>query len=210
MALKVSSLPRAWAGNTAAGIELEGAPQLTPGSGGTGDVASAEGLSVAEYGMGGLHHTVLTFDGYTLSTTDNGTAGHGGGAKVYDFPQGAILVLGASQNWSLMTVDGTGLPNDAVIDIGIGTTAATSAMESLTTTTQDIVNKDDITFSSSLSALHQYISTVSGGNLLAGEATAKDAYVNLACTAATADANGTIVLTGTVSIVWANLGAQSA
>lgn len=176
-------------------------------SGGT--LTSVSGLSLAEVSSGGINHSVFIFDGVTISTTDNGTAGHAGSQKIFDFPQGGILVLGASQNWETLTVDGTGLPNDAEMDIGLGTTAATSAMASLTTTTQDIVNKDDITMSSSLSATHQYIATVSGGNLLAGEATAKDAYLNIAATVATADADGTVTLTGTVTVAWINLGKQS-
>lgn len=174
-----------------------------------GTVVAADGLTVAETVGGGVHVTTFIFDAFVLETTDNGTAGHGGSQQIYDFPQGAILILAASQNWESMTVDGTGLPGDSEIDIGVGTTAATSAMGSLTTTTQNIVNKDDITFSSSVSAVHQYIDTVSGGNKLAGQATAADAYLNLACTAATGDADGTITLTGTVVVTWLNLGKQS-
>ena len=176
---------------------------------GIGALAAISGLTVEEFGDGVFHKTVFTFDAVSLTTLDNGTAGHGAGSKIYDFPLGVIAVLGASQNWDSITIDGTGLTNVAEIDIGIGTTVATSAMGSLTGAAQNIVNKDDITLSSSLSALDQFIHTMSGGNALDGSATAVDAYLNVAATAATADANGTIVLTGTVTVYWANLGAKS-
>lgn len=176
---------------------------------GVGTLATVEGLTVEEFGDGVFHKTVFHFDGVTLSTLDNGTAGHGGGAQIYDFPKGYIAVQGASQNWELMTVDGTGLPNNAEIDIGIGTTVATSAMGSLTTTTQDIVTKDDITFSTAVTATHQFQGTISGGHVLDGSATAKDAYLNVSATAATGAADGTIVLTGTVVIHWMNCGEKS-
>lgn len=174
-----------------------------------GTVASADGLSVVEMGDGGFHKTVFVFDGYALSTTDNGTAGHGGGDKIYDFPQGHVGILGVSMDWELLTVDGTGLPNDAAIEIGVGTTVATSAMGSLTGTAEDIVLGNALTMSSSLSAVNKYTSSLSLKGI-DGSATAKDAYLNLACSAATADGDGTTVLTGTVTVVWTNLGAASA
>lgn len=196
-------------GNTAVtgGMSVTG---NTTTSSGVGTAATTEGLTVTEHGDGAMHKTVFTFDAYSLATLDNGTAGHGGGAKIYDFPQGLIAIHGVSQNWSLMTVDGTGLPNDSEIDIGVGTTVATSAMGSLTTTTQDIGSKDDITMSSSVSATHQYQSTLSAGQYIDGSVTAKDAYLNLSATAATADGNGTTTLTGTITVIWSNLGAKSA
>jgi hypothetical protein len=176
---------------------------------GVGAVIAVEGLTVEEFGDGVTHKTVFTFDGVSLSTLDNGTAGHGGGVQIYDFPKGLIAIDGASQNWSLLTVDGTGLPDNAEIDVGVGTTVATSAMGSLTTTTQDIITKDDITFSTAVTATHQFQGTVSGAHAIDGSATAKDAYLNVSATAATGAADGTIVLTGTVTILWRNVGQQS-
>lgn len=174
--------------------------------GAAGTPVALDGVTVLEFGDAAMHKTVFLFDAYSLATLDNGTAGSGGGVKLYDFPQGVIRMYGSSQNWELLTIDGTGLPNDVEVDIGVGTTLATSAMGSLTTTTQDIVPKDDITFSSSVSAEHQFLFSVSGGKYLDGSATAKDAYLNLAATAATADGNGTIAFTGTVEILWSDFG----
>lgn len=181
-----------------------------PLTSGVGTVASADGLSVIEQGAGGFHRTILLFDAYSLTTTDNGTGGHAGGAKVYDFPQGYLAIHGVSQNWSLVTVDGTGLTNVAALEIGIGTTVATSAMATLTGTAEDIVTGKTFTLSSSLSALHQFLGSVSGSQALDGSVTAKDAFLNVSCSVATADEDGTIVLTGTVIVEWSSVGVKSA
>lgn len=175
---------------------------------GAGTAADADGLTVCEMGDGAVHRTVLIFDAYSLTTTDNGTAGAAGGAKVYDFPQGHIGILGVSQAWSLVTVDGTGLTNVAALEVGLGTTVATSAMASLTGTAEDLVTGKAFTLSSSLSATHQFGSSVSLANV-DGSVTAKDAYLNVACSVATSDADGTIVLTGTVTIEWFSVGKKT-
>lgn len=187
-----------------------GACALGSGASGAGTPATTTGLTVTEMGDGAQHRTVFTFDAYALATLDNGTAGSGGGAKIYDFPLGYIVIDGCSQNWDLITVDGTGLPGDVEFDIGVGTTVATSAMASLTTTTQDIIPKDDLTMSSSVSAVNINHWSLSTGQFIDGSSTAKDAYLNLAATVATADANGTIVLTGTIVINWHSLGVAAA
>lgn len=171
-----------------------------------GVVATTAGLTVCEMGDGAFHRTVFIFDAYSLATTDNGTAGAGGGAKIYDFPQGHVAILGVSQDWTLVTVDGTGLTNTAALEIGVGTTVATSAMASLTGTAEDLIAGLTFTLSSSLSAVNQFGSSVSAGQNVDGSTTAKDAYLNLTCSVATSTANGTAVLTGVVTLLWANAG----
>lgn len=176
------------------------------GGGDSGTGATASGLSVVESGDGAMHRTVFLFDGYSLTTTDNGTAGNGGGAKIYDFPQGYIGIYGVSQAWNTITVDGTGFPNDVAMEIGIGTTVATSSMGSLTGTAEDIATGDTFTLSSSLSAVNRFLGSVSAGHYVDGSVTAKDAYLNITGTAATADGDATIVLTGTVTVLWSSVG----
>lgn len=175
-----------------------------------GTLATVTGLSVVEKGAGQYHHTILTFASVALATTDNGTLGAGVGQKVYTFPKGAIAVLGASQNWTRMVVDGTGLISTAAIDIGLGTTAAASSQETLSGAAQNVVQKKSLSFSTSLSALNQFSYTMSGANALDGSTTAKDAYLNVSASAATSTAAGTITLSGTIVIDWINLGASTA
>ncbi len=129
---------------------------------------------------------------------------------MYTFPQGQIALLAVSQDWETVTVDGTGLTNVAALEIGLGTTVATSAMASLTGTAEDIITGKTFTLSTSLSAAHIFLTGVSAGQNVDGSATAKDAYLNVACSVATSAANGTIVLTGTLTIDWASAGKASA
>lgn len=177
---------------------------------GVGTLAAVTGLSVAEYGSGSSHRTVITFNAVSISTTDNGTAGAAGGRKIYTFPQGYIAIQGVSLDEALVTVDGTGLTSTAALEVGVGTTVANSSMASLTGTTEDIVTGKTFTLSTSLSATHQYLGSVSGSQAIDGSVTAKDAYLNVACSVATSAANGTLVLTGTLTILWQNVGAASA
>jgi hypothetical protein len=167
--------------------------------------AIADYVVATEYGDGTFHRTVLTVTGLVVSTVDNGTAGHAGAVQVYDFPKGYVRIEGGVMKWTNMVVDGTGLPNNSEIDIGIGSTAAGTDMVSLSGTTQDIVTKDDITFSTLTAATNQTQGNVTVA-ALDGSATAKDAYINVAASAATGTADGTLTLTGTVVIDWTNLG----
>jgi len=167
--------------------------------------AVSDYVTAVEYGDGRHHCTVLTIASLAISTTDNGTAGHAGGTKIYDFPKGYIQIDGGSQNITLMTADGTGIPNDAVLDIGVGSTVAATDVETLSGTNEDIINKDDITLSSALSAANQMVAEVTGGGI-DGTSTAVDAYLNVAGTAATCDADGTLTISGTITIYWKNHG----
>jgi hypothetical protein len=174
---------------------------------GIGAVAAAvaDYVTVTEFGNGAYHRTVLDIAALPIETVDNGTAGHAGGTKLYDFPKGYLHILSGVQKWDLLTADGTGIPNDAELDIAVGSTVATTDMGALSGTAENIVNKDDITLSSSVSATDQLQAEVTGGGV-DGSATASDAYLNLAGTAATCDANGVLTVTGTIEIVWVNLG----
>ena len=177
---------------------------------GIGSVPTAVASYVVaeEYGIGEIHVTKLTFSALSIATVDNGTGGHAGGSKVYDFPLGYIQILGGAQAWSLLTADGTGIVNDTVIDVGIGSTVAGTADETLSGTNENIINEKSLTLSSAVTATAQIIGEATGG-VIDGSATAVDAYLNVACTAATADADGTLACTGTVWMVWLNYGSAT-
>ena len=166
--------------------------------------AVASYVTAEEYGDGTNHRTVLTFDALPVTTVDNGTAGNGGGTKIYDFPQGYIQVIGGAQNWDTVLADGTGILADTAIDIAVGSTVADSTMDVLSGTAEDIVNKLDKTLSA-ISAVDQFVAEVTGGGI-DGTSTAVDAYLNLTGTEGTADADGTLTLSGTIDIVWLNHG----
>lgn len=186
-------------------VQMDDTGIMTTSGVGSVPAAVASYVEAVEYGDGQHHRTVLKLSALSISTVDNGTDGHAGSVKLYDFPQGYVHIKGGAQAYTAITVDGTGLPDDVVLDIAVGSTAAGTDMETLSGTAEDILTKDDITLSSSVTATNQFQQETTGGGI-DGTSTAVDAYLNIAATAATADDDGTIVLTGELVIDWVNYG----
>jgi hypothetical protein len=166
--------------------------------------ALAAYVTAVEYGNGIFHRTVFTLTALPIATVDNGTAGHAGTTKIYDFPKGYIRISGGVHKYTLLTVDGTGLTNAAAISLGVGSTAAGTDMVSLTGTAQNIVTADAITFSTATTGTNQTQGNVTVAGL-DGSSTAADAILNVACSAATAASDGVLTLTGTIIVDWSNL-----
>lgn len=171
--------------------------------------AAADYVTAHEYGDGKNHITVLDIAALAVSTVDDGTAGHGGGTKIYTFPKGWIDIAASMQKWDTIVATSalTASGGDAVLDIGLGSDVADESMESLTGTAQDIANKLDVTCSSHSNVDQEAPSHgIASASAIDGSASAVDAYLNVACTAATAEANGTVTFTGKIVIFWRNLG----
>lgn len=155
---------------------------------------------------GDIHRTKLQLTGLVVSTVDNGTAGHAGSLILYTLPKGMIRVLGGAAKFTSVVVDGTGITNVGAIEIGVGSTAAGTDMASLTGTTEDIITGTAMTLSTSVSALNRNQFNVTGLKVDNTAGTGGKVYVNVACSAATADSNGTCTLTGEIIIDWVNDG----
>jgi len=70
---------------------INSAPTTTLGVG-----TAATNVTATEYGDGVLHKTVLTCSAFSLGTAgDEAGVGQYLGAKLYDFPEGAICTIGA-------------------------------------------------------------------------------------------------------------------
>lgn len=160
-------------------------------------------VSVAEAGSV-VHKTVLTLADLSVTMTDAGAAGCHGSHKLYDFPEGNILILGGSCN--LTTLAGAGGIADGAALVGaVGTAAVGTNNATLTTTEADIIPSIAGTLTSGAGALAGESTTA----LIAafdGTATAKDAYLNLAVPDADSSASDTVAVSGTITIVWVNLG----
>lgn len=161
------------------------------------------GVTAVEYGNGAVHKTVITLAAASITMTDATTAGNQGSLKVYDFPQGAVQILGASYN--LTTLAGAGGITDTAALVGsLGSTAAGAGDATLTTTEADMIASTTGTLTAGAGTLQKYGSLVAAA--FDGHATALDAYLNLAVPDAGSSANDTVAVTGTITIVWANLG----
>lgn len=162
-------------------------------------------VAVKELGDGVIHKTVFTFTDHAIALTDNaGTVAYGG-SKIYDFPEGIIMVLGASTDIAL-TKSSAGVNDDWDGDFGVGTVTA-SDNATLASTEQNII-PTTATPQATAGA------TTADGNSTAavvidGSATAADVYLNFLVDDADHDVTGTacnLIVNGTMTMVWTSLG----
>lgn len=167
--------------------------------------AAGTGVVASEQGNGAIQKTVLTLTDAPISVID---ALAYGSQKIYDFPGGRILILGVTANLAFgVTSDRTSTINaSAAMDWAIGTAAASNV--TLATTMVDLIPKQD----KDLDGVDAAYTTSQGAALAAsahfdGTGTAKDAYLNVSFPTGTdIDADGTLKVSGTVTIHWINLG----
>jgi len=170
----------------------------------------ASGVSVTEYGSGTVHKTEIAFADHAIAmaTDDAGTDVYVayGGSQVYDFPAGAIMILGATSDLDV-TKSSAGIEDDWNGDFGIGT--STAVQEDLTGTEQNIVPKTATPQASAGATTANGQSTATENAVVDGTTTAVDVFVNFLVDAADHDVNDTacnLILNGTVTIHWINLG----
>ena len=195
-------------------LELGGDPKTgeagtaitAPASAGNGAVAGS-GVTVAEYNTGMVHKTVITFTDRAVALTDVAATVAYGGSKIYDLPEGAILILGATSNIAL-TKSSAGVNADWDGDFGIGTVTA-SNNASLSSTEQNIIPTTATPQAVSGATTANGQSTATENAVINGTATAADVYFNLLVDDADQDVTGTacnLILNGTVTLIWLNLG----
>lgn len=174
-------------------------------SGTAGAVEDADTISAVERGNGVVHQTTLTLTDVPV-TVGNTTGVSFGGTKIYEFPEGRILLLGATLADVTfdLTDDGNVTPIDDADggDISVGTTIAGDG--TLTNADVDIIPSTSI-------------DPISGG--VAGAALAASAQfdgtttpveVNFNVLIDDADvgnaASDVILVSGVLTLTWINLG----
>lgn len=175
----------------------------------TGGIGAAAATgNVASESMGVVNKTLLTLSAVAIAVTD---ANAYGGVKLYDFPEGRILILGVTSSiqWAVTTdrTASSGTINDsASLTWALGTAVASNA--TLATTMVDLIPKTTKVLAAATTALN----TASTAALAAsaqfdGTGTAKDAYLNAAFETGTdIDNDGTLTATGTILMHWILLG----
>ena len=143
----------------------------------------------------------LTAEEVVIVEGGTGTNGYGG-AKIYDFPEGRILVHGVVAD--LKITFAPSITNEGVgIDVGLGTAAVTDG---------DITDSTDIDLCAAIAVDPFTNATVAVQGQLAaaaqfdGTATAKDMYVNINIDDADISATATGRVTGTIVITYSELG----
>ena len=177
---------------------------------GSGSVATNEAGAVAgslatvteETGI--VRKTVITFASRVLALTDVASTVAYVGSKVYDFPEGAIFILGAVADLTI-TKDAAGVDDAFNGDFGVGTVTA-SNNATLATTEQNIIPTTATPAASSGVTTGRGVSTAAV--TLDGTTTPADVYLNILVDDGDQDVTSTptnLLITGTLTLVWANL-----
>lgn len=183
--------------NAAGTVSVE--PKTSVGVG----AAAGTGVTATEYGGNGVHKTVLTLASLSITMTDAGANGSHGAQKVYDFPAGAIQILGCS--YDLTTLAGAGGITDTAALVGsLGSVTNDTADATLTSTEADLIASTTGTLSSGAGTLKKHGSVVT--TAFDGTTTAVDAFLNVSVPDAGSSADDTLTVSGTITICWVNLG----
>jgi len=163
--------------------------------------AAAGGVSVVEYGDAVIHQTVITASDLPVVMIEGGTGTNGvGSVKIYDFPEGRILIEGVTVDSFTTTVDTNALDDADGGDYAFGTVAASGA-SGLSSTEVDIAP------SASIDPITNVVSTALAASAqFDGTTTAKDLYLNMEVDDADIAAGCTNTVDFAITITWKNLG----
>jgi hypothetical protein len=132
---------------------------------------------------------------------------NGVGVKIYDFPAGRILLLGALIDAEAVCNDAfNASPND-VFKVGVGSVSATQAADGdLTLTEQDIIPATTIDTQGNTVLTNAVKAALAASAQFDGTSSALDLYINAAVLNASTTKAVTVAITGTLTLFWINLG----
>ena len=163
------------------------------------------GLKAVTSGQGGAFRTVFSFSAMPVPVTD---ALAYASQKIFDFTDGKVRIKGgtARLQFAVLSPRAATVNDNAALTWSLGSSAASSA--TLASTMVNVLAATARTLDGSGAAL----STASTADIAAaatldGTATPVDLYLNLALPTGTdIDADGTIAVTGTITVLWENWG----
>ena len=157
---------------------------------------------------GNLVQAVLSVTDLTLALTDVAGVVAYCSQKIFDFPEGHILLLGAVADLAL-TKDAAGVADTWNGDVALGTVAA-AGDATLTGTEADIVPSTATPAAvAGVSSADCQSTGTESGSILDGHATAKDCYLNLLVDDADQDVTTTptnLIVNGTIKLTYILLG----
>ncbi len=186
----------------AAGISLT--PAATDALIGTIGAAPSSGTNAVTIERSGNFFKLnFTLTLCRIPVTDAGGSGSHGPYKLFDVAQGGVMYLGCRQDYTAFA-QVSGVEDDTVFELGVGTTIIASAADgSLGATEDDIGGDVNMTLSSGTATGTAHTAS---NTIIDGTGTAADINLNFSGTAATVDSNGSIDVTGTIAIVGVLLG----
>lgn len=162
--------------------------------------------AVSTIGNTGLIKTVITVPATAFVVVGGATGVGELGAKIYDFPEGQILLLGGGGTYTVTEADAN-ITATAVVDVSVGTAAVAGGDDALgaDATDDDLIDTASLTMSSS-TATGSGVSNTSVAKF-DGTATAIDAYLNVSVQdAGISNDSATVTISGTVTLYWMLLG----
>ena len=164
-------------------------------------------VGASEQGDSVVHKTVLSLVATPITITDDaGVAQYGGAGKIYDFPEGLIVVQSAVIDGAVtLGVTGT-IINTWGGGIALGTATATTGA-TLTGTEADIMPEVNVAAATAKVAVVDAVSvatalTEAGARWIDGTTTPVDLFLNLVVDDDVTHTSGTGTFTGTVTILW--------
>jgi len=176
---------------------------LTPNA----TAAIAATIGIDERGAANLHVTTFNLDATPVTIV--GATGVGFGAvQLGTFPQGQILILGATASLAFPIISTAGnLANTADGDWAIGTIAGGCTDGDLTDATDINIIPSTATSANSLStAVGACLLDSAAANRIDGTTTAVPIWLSVAIDDAETDETSILGATGNVTITWVNLG----
>jgi len=181
---------------------------LSGGGGATSETGTpvSNVSTVVEQGIAGFHQTVITVDA-ACPIVSVGAAVAEGGLKIYDFPEGRILIHGVTASFNLL------VESADEADFTDGTPEGDWAIGTAITTSNTLGDATDVDLLPKTAfTMTDYTVDTTGALAVSaqfdGTTTAKDANINIIVDAADIDDDVTTAITvsGTVTITWSNLG----
>lgn len=178
------------------------------GSATGGDKAAVTGLTISHDSAGHYRKTTLTFTDVAIALVDEAGVVAYKGTKIFDFPAGHILWLGAVADLAL-TKSSAGVNADWDGDIALGTVTA-SNNATLASTEQNLIPTTPTPQAVSGATTGKMQSTATeSGTIHNGSATAIDMYLNVLVDDTDHNVAATacnIIVNGTLQFYWINLG----
>lgn len=171
----------------------------------TAEGGASAGTGVSAVTAAGMNKTVLTFKNTPLPLIDTAGVVARCALKVFDFPEGAIVIFGATANLAL-TKSAAGVNADWDGDFSLGSVAA-AGDATLTGTEANVLPSTATPQAVAGATTAKGIST--GSVQLDGTATPVDLYLNVLVDDADQDVTTTatnLIANGTITVLWANLG----
>ena len=181
--------------------------ELNTGQEQLGSLNPASGLSLEIQKVNSCFALLkFTLAAVSITVTDAGGSGASGSLNIFSFANQSVVPLACRQDYTAFAEGAalTGAAGDAAFVMGLGSVAANAGDGVLTATEVDFgAVTSTITLSGGTGVGTKHSATVT---ILDGTSTAVNLFLNWCGTAATIDANSTISVTGTISVLVALLG----